>query len=134
VDVLNGDRLKYRHHTNPEFNIGKWRIRIRLTTTDWQLRLVRHMKWWRRLPGWHQREAAFRDWYIGLLDRVSLNTDESYEKAERILRCPEQVTGYREVRYPKMDAVRAAVESELHPPTKAAAASSAMIPGVPASV
>jgi indolepyruvate ferredoxin oxidoreductase len=134
VDVLNGDRLKYRHHTNPEFNIGKWRIRIRLTTTDWQLRLVRHMKWWRRLPGWHQREAAFRDWYIGLLDRVSLNTDESYEKAERILRCPEQVTGYREVRYPKMDAVKAAIESELHPPTKAAAARSTMLPGVPASV
>ena len=134
VDVLNGDRLKYRHHTNPEFNIGKWRIRIRLTTTDWQLRLVRHMKWWRKLPGWHQREAAFRDWYVGLLDRVSLNTDESYDKAVRILRCPESVTGYREVRYPKMDAVRAAVESELHSPTKADAAASSMIPGVPASV
>jgi indolepyruvate ferredoxin oxidoreductase len=134
VDVLNGDRLKYRHHTNPEFNIGNWRIRLRLTTTDWQLRLVRHMKWWRRLPGWHKREAAFRDWYISLLDRVSLNTDEAYEKAERILRCPGSVTGYREVRYPKMDAVRAAIESELHPTTKTDAAASSMIPGVPASV
>lgn len=84
VDALNGDRMKYRHHTSPEFNIGPWRIRLRLTTTDWQLALVRHMKWWRKLPGWHKREVLFRDWYIGLLDRVSLNTDEAYERAVRI--------------------------------------------------
>jgi indolepyruvate ferredoxin oxidoreductase len=130
VDVLNGDRLKYRHHTSPEFNVGPWRIRLRLTTTDWQLGLVRHMKWWRKLPGWHKRETTFRDWYIGLFDRVSLNTDEAYEKAVRILRCPEQVSGYREVRYPKMDVVKAAIEGELHPPTMTYAAASATIGGV----
>ncbi len=28
VDVSNGDRLVYRHHTSPEFNIGKHRIRL----------------------------------------------------------------------------------------------------------
>ena len=59
--VANGDRIVYRHHTNPEFNIGKHRIRLRITTTDWQLRLVQHMKWWRKLPGWHVRETGFRD-------------------------------------------------------------------------
>jgi hypothetical protein len=31
----------------------------------------------------------------------------------RILKCPEPVTGYREIRYPKMDAAREQVESEL---------------------
>jgi indolepyruvate ferredoxin oxidoreductase len=135
VDVLNGDRLKYRHHTSPEFNVGPWRIRLRLTTTDWQLGLVRHMKWWRKLPGWHKRETTFRDWYIGLFDRVGLNTDEAYEKAVRILRCPEQVSGYREVRYPKMDAVKAAIESELHPvPKSTAKVGSVTLPGMPASV
>ncbi len=71
------------------------------------------MKWWRKLPGWHKREVAFRDWYFSLLDRVSLASDEAYEKAVRILRCPERVTGYREVRYPKMDEVRVQAESEL---------------------
>ena len=30
-----------------------------------------------------------------------------------MLRCPEPVTGYREVRYPKMDAAREAVERDL---------------------
>jgi TPP-dependent indolepyruvate ferredoxin oxidoreductase alpha subunit/Pyruvate/2-oxoacid:ferredoxin oxidoreductase gamma subunit len=112
VDVANGDKLVYRHHTSPEFNIGKRRIRFQITTTDWQLNIVRHMKWWRKLPGWHSREVGFRDWYIGLLDRVGMS-DESYAAAVNILKCPEEVTGYREVRYPKMDKVKQRVETDL---------------------
>ena len=50
------------------------------------------MKWWRKLPGWHQREVAFRDWYVGLLDRVNLEQRRSYEQAVRVLKCPEEVT------------------------------------------
>jgi indolepyruvate ferredoxin oxidoreductase len=125
IDAANGDRLVYRHHTNPEFNIGKRRIRMKITTTDWQLKLVSGMKWLRKLPGWHVRECAFRDWYIGLLDRVNLVGDAEYSRALATLKCPERVSGYREVRYPKMDAVREAVEGELsrssEPAAKAAA-------------
>jgi indolepyruvate ferredoxin oxidoreductase len=113
VDVSNGDKLVYRHHTNPEFNIGKFRVRLRLTTTDWQLRLVRHCKWWRKLPGWHRRETAFRDWYIGLLGRLALTSDQAYAQALKVLRCPEEATGYREIRYPKMDQIKAQIEAEL---------------------
>ncbi|HSZ56984.1 MAG TPA: DUF6537 domain-containing protein [Tepidisphaeraceae bacterium] len=113
IDLSNGDKLVYRHHTNPEFNVGKRRFRLRITTRDWQLKLVSHCKWWRKLPGWHKHEVAFRDWYIGLLSRVNLSTD--YDKALRILRCAEEVTGYREVRYPKQDRVRERVEAELGP-------------------
>jgi indolepyruvate ferredoxin oxidoreductase len=116
VDESNGDRLVYRHHTSPEFNIGKWRIRLKITTSDWQLNLVRRMKWWRKLPNWHHREVAFRDWYIRLLDRINLSNPTAYEQALRVLKCPESVSGYREVRYPKMDAARAAVEAELGSP------------------
>jgi indolepyruvate ferredoxin oxidoreductase len=117
VDVANGDKLVYRHHTSPEFNIGKHRIRFQITTTDWQLNIVRHMKWWRKLPGWHNREVAFRDWYIGLLERISLS-DASYTASLAILKCPEQVTGYREVRYPKMDKVKQQIEAELSNPPR----------------
>ena len=116
MDVANGDKLVYRHHTSPEFNIGKCRIRLRITTRDWQLNLVATLKWWRKLPGWHKRETAFRDWYIGLLDRVNLHAPTT--TGVRVLKCPEDVTGYREIRYPKMDAVIAAVESELTPLVK----------------
>jgi indolepyruvate ferredoxin oxidoreductase len=125
IDQANGDRLVYHHHTSPEFNIGKHRIRMKLTTTDWQLKLVSHMKWWRKLPGWHMRECAFRDWYIELLDRVAFAGDEQYATALRALRCPENVSGYREVRYPKMDAARAMAEGELNAPVAPVAAQAA---------
>jgi len=113
VDVSNGDHIIYKHHTRPEFNIGKHRIRIPISTRDWQLRLVAHMKWWRKLPGWHKHETAFRDWYIALLDRVNLHTDVDYQLAVKVLKSPEEATGYREVRYPKQDRVREAAEAEL---------------------
>ena len=113
VDEANGDRIVYRHHTSPEFNIGKVRVRMKITTTDWQLKIASHMKWWRKLPGWHKREVAFREWYTGLLDRVNLTTDTGYDQAVKVLSCYKDVTGYREVRYPKMDAAREAVEQEL---------------------
>ena len=113
VDVSNGDHILYKHHTRPEFNLGKYRIRIPISTSNWQLHIVRHMRWWRKLPGWHRNETAFRDWYVSLLSRVSLHSAPDYEQAVRVLKCPEEVTGYREVRYPKQDAVRAAIEAEL---------------------
>lgn len=113
VDESNGDKIIYRHHTSPEFNLGKHRIRLKITTSDWQLRLVSKMKWWRKLPGWHKREVSFREWYIGLLDRVNFNTDAGYLQAVKVLKCVEDVSGYREVRYPKMDAAIATVEEDL---------------------
>ncbi len=115
VDESNGDRIVYRHHTSPEFNIGNWRVRLKLTTTDWQLKLVAGMKWWRKLPGWHIRETGFRDWYLGLLNRVKLSTDDGYAQAIKVFKCCDDVSGYREVRYPKMTAVKAAIEQELQP-------------------
>jgi len=119
VDEANGDRISYRHHTSPEFNLGPWRFRMKLTTRDWQLKIVRHMKWWRKLPGWHKREVAFREWYIALLDRVSLASPAEYDRALNVLKSPEDVSGYREVRYPKQDAARERVEEELSRPLPA---------------
>jgi len=116
VDVANGDRIIYRHCTRPEFNVGHWRFRLNIRTTDWQLKLVRHMKWWRKLPGWHGRETSFREWYVGLLERVSLGSDAAYARALKVLRCAEDVKGYREVRYPTIDAARQMVEAELARP------------------
>jgi indolepyruvate ferredoxin oxidoreductase len=110
VDESNGDRIVYRHHTSPEFNVWKWRVRLKITTSDWQLRLVRHCKWWRKIPGWHRREIAFRDWYLGLLDRADLTTDAGYSAALKVLATIDDVSGYREIRYPKMAAAMASVE------------------------
>jgi indolepyruvate ferredoxin oxidoreductase len=134
VDVSNGDHIVYRHHTSPEFNIGRHRVRMKITTQDWHLRLVARMKWWRRLPGWHRREAEFREWYAALIDRVSLVGDVSYAQALRVLQCPSEVRGYREVRYPKQDVARQSVEAELSQPVtppseQRGGALEAMVPG-----
>ena len=131
IDVSNGDALIYRHHTSPEFNIGRHRIRLKITTSDWHLNIVRRMKWWRKLPGWHRREVEFRDWYIGLLERVNLATEAGYEQALRVLKSPEPVTGYREVRYPKMNEARSAVEAELtRVPARAAEEQTSLLDGL----
>jgi len=113
VDVANGDRIVYRHHTNPEFTIGPWRLRFTLKSRDWMLAIVKRCKWWRRISGWHRREAEFRDWYIGLLNRIDLSEPESYEQSRKVLSCPQHVSGYRELRYPKMDRARKEVEALL---------------------
>jgi TPP-dependent indolepyruvate ferredoxin oxidoreductase alpha subunit/Pyruvate/2-oxoacid:ferredoxin oxidoreductase gamma subunit len=119
IDTANGDKLIYRHHTSPEFPLpGGRRLRLRITTRDWQLKLMAQMTFLRKLPGWHRRETTFRDWYESLLSRVSLADPLRYEQALRVLKCPEQVSGYREVRYPKMDEVRRVVELDLANPPR----------------
>jgi indolepyruvate ferredoxin oxidoreductase len=113
VDVANGDKLVYRHHTRPEFVIFGKRYRLNITTTDWMLNIAKHAKFLRKLKAWHPRETGFRDWYIGLLDRINLSNSTSYAQALRVLKCAEEVSGYREIRYPKMDRVRQQVEADI---------------------
>lgn len=106
LDPANGDRIIYRHYTSPEFPIGPWRVRLNLKTRNWQLKIMRRCKWLRRLPGWHHREKAFAQWYIEHLQQLDLSGEAGYQQAMDLLRAPEQVSGYREIRYPKMEAVR----------------------------
>jgi indolepyruvate ferredoxin oxidoreductase len=118
VDVSNGDKLVYRHHTRPEFVLFGKRYRLNITTRDWMLNIVKHAKFVRKWDAWHPRERSFRDWYIGLLDRVDLSNPTRYGQSATILKCPEEITGYREIRYPKMEAAKAAIEQELSQPPK----------------
>lgn len=119
VDESNGDRIVYRHHTSPEFPMpGGRRLRLKITTTDWQLKLVSRFRWLRKLPGWHRREANFREWYIGVLDQLKYDNSAEYNRSVRVLKAIEPVTGYREVRYPKMDECVALVTRELSRPVE----------------
>jgi indolepyruvate ferredoxin oxidoreductase len=113
VDEANGDRIIYRHHTSPEFPIAGYRLRLKITTTDWMLNIAKKAKFLRKLPGWHKREVEFREWYINLLSRVQLDTQTNYERAVRVLAAVQDVKGYREVRYPTMDAAKAYIEQEM---------------------
>jgi indolepyruvate ferredoxin oxidoreductase len=103
-----GDRMIHRHLNRPEFTFGRRTFRFKLKTRPWMLKLMRKGKFLRRLlPGWHAEERAFRSWYFHLADRFAAPADPaSYATWLKILRLPEEATGYREVRYPRMTLAR----------------------------
>ncbi len=107
VNPANGDHIKYVHLNRPEFEIGGLRIRFHLKGYDWQMRILRHCRWLRTLlPAWHARERSFRDWYLRLVDTCELHEPWLYNLWLDILQAPQTVTGFREVRYPKMEAAQ----------------------------
>jgi indolepyruvate ferredoxin oxidoreductase len=117
VDAENGDVVNYSWHNVPEIPIplvGK--VRLKVTTRPWMMKIMRHFKLVRSLPSWHRKERDFREWYIGLLDRIDLGTDAGYQNAVKVLELPGEATGYREVRYPKMDRVKQEAEAMLSRP------------------
>jgi len=103
-----GDKMVHRHLNRPEFTLLGRNIRFNMRTRPWMLRLMRRGKFLRRLmPGWHAKEKAFRDWYFDLADKFAAPADAtSYATWLKILRLPEEATGFREVRYPRMAASR----------------------------
>ena len=119
VDPSRGDRVEYRHLNRPQFRLFGRDLAWDMKTRDWMLNLVKRMKWLRRaMPDWHREEKDFRDWYRQTLVRFrDVGHDlHRYQTFVRVLRLPEGVTGYREIRYPKMEAARAQAEEWLSPP------------------
>jgi len=111
VNPANGDRIKYVHLNRPEFDIAGFKIRFHFKGYDWQMRILRHCRWLRSLlPTWHAREKSFRDWYMRLVDTCELHEPWLYNLWLDILQSPEPVTGFREVRYPKMEAAQSRVK------------------------
>ena len=115
VDTANGDRIKYVHLNRPHFTVMGLDFEGDIDTRNWQLHLMKRMKFLRRwLPEWHAKEKAFRDWYISRVINTFAPTDpETYEKHLRALECVEEVRGYREIRYPKMETAKQKVEEWL---------------------
>ncbi len=114
VNPARGDRIVYKHHNRPEFALFGRTFRFEWAGRDWQMRLMARCGWLRDLmPGWHKRERDFRDWYEQLVDHLAFTNDAEYRTWLEVLRTPESVTGYREVRYPKMAATRARAEALL---------------------
>ena len=110
-----GDRLIHRHLNRPEFTLGGKTLRFKIQTRPWMLRLMRRGKFLRRLlPAWHAKEKAFRAWYFDLTDKFAAPANAaSYATWLKILRLPEEATGYREVRYPRMEAARQRADEML---------------------
>ncbi|HET9870294.1 MAG TPA: DUF6537 domain-containing protein, partial [bacterium] len=104
MDLAAGDRITYRHFNRPEFDLWGLKIVFDLDSRDWMLRGMKRLKFLRRLlPSWHAREKAFRAWYQSLVDRFEFTGPEQYDRWVRALSVPDEVRGYRAIRYPKME-------------------------------
>lgn len=116
IDSQRGDRITYRHLNRPQFTFLGFNFEFDIVTSDWMLRLMRKGKFLRKLlPGWHSKENAFRDWYIDLVKGFTLfDSRDDYETYVRALSTPENVRGYRDIRYPKMEEARKEVETLLN--------------------
>jgi len=111
IDEKNGDRVIYRHFNRPEFTLFGKNIRWDMVTRDWQLALMKRMKFLRRLlPGWHRLEKDFRDWYLELAERFDAEDENAYRQWLDLLKSPEDVRGYRDIRYRAMEKARAQAE------------------------
>ncbi|MFH1066777.1 MAG: 2-oxoacid:acceptor oxidoreductase family protein [bacterium] len=109
-----GDRAIYQHWLTPEFAIGPFHARFSVKARPWMLRPMAKMKFLRKIiPGWHSKERKFRNWYIRLLNEFQPNRYNSYDAFVEIFRYPEQVRGYREIRYPKIEEAYKRVEEIL---------------------
>ncbi len=112
IDPTKGDKAVYRHINRPEFTVFGFHIRFHMITRDWQLKIMKQMKFLRKLlPGWHAREKAFRNWYIKIVKDFSFKDQASYDAYVQALETPEEVRGYREVRYPKMETAQMKAEA-----------------------
>ncbi|MFW6033244.1 MAG: DUF6537 domain-containing protein, partial [Phycisphaeraceae bacterium] len=140
VNPERGDKMVYRHHNRPEFEIFGHRVRFEWKSRDWQLRLMSGLGFLRKLlPQWHKREREFRDWYEQVVDRLDWQGPRDYERWLAALATPAAVTGFREVRYPKMEAARQRTEEilatdpeefEIRTPTERTEAGSLRLPVV----
>jgi indolepyruvate ferredoxin oxidoreductase len=117
VNPERGDKIIYKHHNRPEFELFGKMVRFEWKSRDWQLKLMSRMRFLRNLmPNWHRKEREFRDWYESLVEKFTTagyTSPRDYQRWLAILSVPEPVTGYREIRYPKMEAARLRAEKLL---------------------
>jgi len=112
-----GDRLEYRFMLRPGLNVLGSYVGFEWNSRPWQMRVVSRMKFLRDLwPGWHKRERDFRDWYGGVVDHFDWEPSKGagdYQRWLAVLGVPQAVVGYRELRYPKIEAARRRGEALL---------------------
>ncbi|QQE12638.1 2-oxoacid:acceptor oxidoreductase family protein [Planctomycetota bacterium] len=117
VNPERGDRIVYKHHNRPEFELFGRPISFEVKTRDWMLRMMSGCQFLRKLmPSWHVREKDFRNWYESLVDRIDWHGERDYQRWLSILSVPADVTGYREVRYPKMERAKRLAEMYFDTP------------------
>lgn len=111
IDPARGDRIEYKHIMRPHFEILGADIKFDLSPPVWMLKMMRRMRFLRSLlPAWHAEEKDYRDWYVGLARQFDASDSSRYAAFVRVFKLPDQVRGYREVIWPKMQAAKQTAE------------------------
>lgn len=116
VNPANGDRISYARTFHPRFFGRKFTIKA----PGWSLQVLKRLKFLRKIKWWRAKEKAFCTWYIELIrDFEHRNsTIGSYAHHLAILKAVDEVNGFREYRYPKMEAAQRKVNDlRANPPT-----------------
>lgn len=104
VNPANGDRIRYKRTFHPRF-MGR---QVDISPPAWILYMLRKMRFMRRvLPFYHVQDRAFLAWYESVVDGLEVLSPVDYERYLEVLRIPESVTGFAEVRYPKIRSAQA---------------------------
>ncbi|MHC4982933.1 MAG: FAD-dependent oxidoreductase [Planctomycetota bacterium] len=90
VNRANGDKIHYRHMLHWKWRIGGRRLELGLTVTPWQLKLLKRMRWLRRLfAAWHRDEREFLKRYEALIADFAHATDAEYDRRLEALASPQ---------------------------------------------
>jgi len=88
VNPANGDRISYRHMIHSAVHVGPWKLPYQMTVSHWALRLLKSMRWLRRLPGWHRRERQFLASYERRVDAFASTDHGEYVHSIAALSSP----------------------------------------------
>jgi hypothetical protein len=107
VNPSNGDKIRYKRTFHPRF-FGR---QIDITVPHSALYLLRSFRFLRHaMPWWHREDRQLLTWYETLVDNFAFHDELSYRQHVEALRTPETVTGYAEIRWPKMQTARSKAE------------------------
>jgi len=105
IDPAKGDRIRYKHIMRPHFEVLGMDIKFDLSPPVWMLKVMGRLRFVRKLlPAWHTEEKAYQDWYIDIAESFAASEQSRYSAYVRVFKLPDQVRGYREVIWPKMQA------------------------------
>jgi len=103
VNPANGDRIRYRRTFHPRF-FGR---QVDIRSPHWTLYLLRNLRFLRHVMPWYRyQDRKLLRWYKQVVDDFTTIDDAHYEPYVEALRSVESITGYAEVRWPKIKAAQ----------------------------
>ena len=108
VSLAGGDKIRYKRVFHPRI-LGH---RIDIWLPHFANRLLASLKFMRLVSRTsRQKERAFLNWYLRLVERFAKDSPLSYDQEVETLNTPEGVRGYSDLREEKMAQAKEKVES-----------------------